>query len=254
MKVVGRVHVDYWGFPESSAAVNAIETGDPTRSPQDRLGFRRIRFGVRGNVNPNMEYRIEMEFAGANNSEFRDVWLGFHDLDVLQTVLIGNQKRPYGLDHLNSSRYNVFIERLWRSVKYEEVCRLIYEAMRGVRVEEFGCVRHGTIAFLGASPDGICDETNAEQRLIGASVGRSNKEGVYTLAYPGGHDGAVVGTHTVRVNKTDVKGLETLSKKYHRQSQMKHEVKAGSNTIDLPLRSKPAGTAAGKRTADPPTP
>jgi len=100
----------------------------------------------------------------------------------------------------------------------------------------------------------VTDETNAEQRLIGASVGRSNKEGVYTLAYPGGHDGAVVGTHTVRVNKTDVKGLETLSKKYHRQSQMKHEVKAGSNTIDLPLRSKPAGTAAGKRTADPPTP
>ena len=119
----------------------------------------------------------------------------------------------------------------------------------------------GTITLDGKSlPDAlvlfepVTDETNAEQRLIGASVGRSNKEGVYTLAYPGGHDGAVVGTHTVRVNKTDVKGLETLSKKYHRQSQMKHEVKAGSNTIDLPLRSKPAGTAAGKRTADPPTP
>ena len=119
----------------------------------------------------------------------------------------------------------------------------------------------GTITLDGKSlPDAlvlfepVTDETNAEQRLIGASVGRSNKEGVYTLAYPGGHDGAVVGTHTVRVNKTDVKGLETLSKKYHRQSQMKHEVKAGSNTIDLPLRSEPTAAAGGKRAADPPSP
>ena len=132
MKVVGRVHVDYWGYPESSAAVNAIETGDPTRSPQDRLGFRRVRFGVRGNVNPNMEYRIEMEFAGANNTEFRDVWLGFHDLDVLQTVLIGNQKRPYGLDHLNSSRYNVFIERPFVIESFNQDARRLGIASYGV--------------------------------------------------------------------------------------------------------------------------
>ncbi len=99
----------------------------------------------------------------------------------------------------------------------------------------------------------VIDETIAEQRQIGASVGRSNQQGVYTLAYPGGHDGAVMGAHTVRINKTDVKGLETLAKKYHLRSQLKHEVKAGSNTIDLPLRSEPAGAAKGKRTADPPT-
>ena len=30
---------------------------------------------------------------------------------MVQTLVVGNQKRPYGLDHLNSSRYNVFIER-----------------------------------------------------------------------------------------------------------------------------------------------
>ena len=70
-----------------------------------------MRFGVRGTVKDNMEYRIEMEFAGGNASEFRDAWLGFNELPVLQTLLIGNQKRPYGLDHLNSSRYNVFLER-----------------------------------------------------------------------------------------------------------------------------------------------
>ena len=99
MKVVGRVHVDYWGFPQSEPGIDALEGGPD--GPQDRLNFRRMRFGVRGNLPANMEYRIEMEFAGGNNSEFRDAWLGWNDLPILQKLLIGNQKRPYGLDHLN---------------------------------------------------------------------------------------------------------------------------------------------------------
>lgn len=111
MKVAGRVHIDAWGYPGDSPGVNVFEYGDPRFTPQNRLGFRRMRFGVRGEVEEQMNYRIEMEFASGNDVEFRDVWIGFEDLPVLQTLLIGNQKRPYGLDHLNSSRYNVFIER-----------------------------------------------------------------------------------------------------------------------------------------------
>jgi phosphate-selective porin OprO/OprP len=111
MKVSGRIHLDYWAFPESDPGINDLEFGNPAIPPQARLGFRRLRFGVAGNVGDTMEYKIEMEFAGGNNSEFRDAYFGFNELPVLQTVLMGNQKRPYGLDHLNSSRYNVFIER-----------------------------------------------------------------------------------------------------------------------------------------------
>lgn len=111
MKIVGRVHLDHWAFPDESPGVNAFERLDSTQGPQDRVLFRRMRFGVRGDVWENMEYRIEMEFGGGDDSQFRDAWLGFQHLPFLQTVRIGNQKRPYGLDHLNSSRYNVFIER-----------------------------------------------------------------------------------------------------------------------------------------------
>lgn len=111
MKVNGRVHADLWSFPDSSPGVNGFESGDPNISPQDRLGFRRMRFGVRGDLPYNMIYRIEMEFAGGNDTEFRNAYLGWTELPILQEVRIGNQKRPYGLDHLNSSRYNVFIER-----------------------------------------------------------------------------------------------------------------------------------------------
>ena len=109
MKVAGRIHTDYWAFPSTDPGIDQIEGGPD--GPQDRLGFRRIRFGVRGGLPANMEYRIEMEFAGGNAVEFRDVWIGWNDLPLLRKLLVGNQKRPYGLDHLNSSRYNVFVER-----------------------------------------------------------------------------------------------------------------------------------------------
>ena len=74
--------------------------------------YRRIRFGFRGTVPPaNMSYRIEIEFSGQDGSQFRDAWIGWDDLVLLDTVRVGNQKRPYGLDHLNSSNFNVFLER-----------------------------------------------------------------------------------------------------------------------------------------------
>jgi len=99
----------------------------------------------------------------------------------------------------------------------------------------------------------VTDEKVEQQRRLGGSVGRSDDEGVYNLTYPGGHDGAVLGMHTVRVNKTDKQGLEVLAKKYHLQSRMKHEVKAGSNTIDLDLRSE-ATAAPVNPLANPPSP
>ena len=37
--------------------------------------------------------------------------MGFDDRPLLGTLLFGNQKRPYGLDHLNSSNFNVMLER-----------------------------------------------------------------------------------------------------------------------------------------------
>ena len=107
MTVSGRIHGDYWSFPGSDSAAAGLEGGNP----QDRFVWRRVRFGVKGNIRDNMEYKIEMEFADPNNTEYRDLYVGWKDLPVLQTVLVGNQKRPYGLDHINSSRYNVFMER-----------------------------------------------------------------------------------------------------------------------------------------------
>ncbi len=111
-QVNGRIHIDHWSFPESSPGVNVMENGNPDIDPQDRLLYRRLRIGVGGQVPPlNMSYRIEIEFSGQDGSRFRDAWIGWDDLPLLNTVRVGNQKRPYGWDQLNSSNFMVFLER-----------------------------------------------------------------------------------------------------------------------------------------------
>lgn len=110
--VNGRIHIDQWGFPVNSPGTNEIESGNPLLGPIDRLVYRRIRMGVGGTVPPgNMSYRVEIEYSGEEGSQFRDAWIGWDDLVCLGTLRLGNQKRPYGLDHMNSSNFNLFMER-----------------------------------------------------------------------------------------------------------------------------------------------
>ena len=47
--------------------------------------------------------------------------------------------------------------RHW-GVKYEPVSIAYYESKYGTHIAEFGCLRHPTIPFIGASPDGINDD------------------------------------------------------------------------------------------------
>jgi len=143
MKISGRVHIDNWAFPGDSIGINILENNNPTISPQDRLGFRRLRFGVGGKLWQTMVYKIEMEFAAGNRSEFRDAYLGWNDLPVLRTLLIGNQKRPYGLDHINSSRYNVFMERPFVIEAINQDARRLGIASYGYSEDEFWNWRYG---------------------------------------------------------------------------------------------------------------
>ena len=141
MKISGRIHIDAWGFPSNGPQIDLLEGGP--NGPQARLGFRRMRLGVGGDLPSNMLYKLEMEFAGGNASEFRDVYLGWKDLPLFQTLLVGNQKRPYGLDHLNSSRYNVFIERPFVIESFNQDARRLGIASYGVSDNERWNWRYG---------------------------------------------------------------------------------------------------------------
>jgi phosphate-selective porin OprO and OprP len=111
MKINGRLHLDYWAFPYTDAGANAFETGDATDSVDDRFLLRRVRLEISGTIPDNMVYRMQVDFNTPNDPQIKDVYLGWEELPLLQTVLVGNQKRPYGLDSINSTRFNIFMER-----------------------------------------------------------------------------------------------------------------------------------------------
>jgi phosphate-selective porin OprO/OprP len=108
--VFGRVMIDYWGFPSDSPLVNWVGGNNPN-NPHSFIGFRRLRLGAKGQVSETMEYKLQMEFAQPDAIIFKDAYLGWLNLPWNDKILIGNQKRPYGLAHLDSSRYMVFMER-----------------------------------------------------------------------------------------------------------------------------------------------
>jgi phosphate-selective porin OprO/OprP len=110
-KWTGRIHTDYWAFPHTSPGANAFETGDHDDSVRDRFLFRRARIGIQGDIPDNMLYKLEVDFNTPSAVQLKDLYIGWREIPWLQTVQVGSQKRPYGLDHLNSSRYNIFMER-----------------------------------------------------------------------------------------------------------------------------------------------
>lgn len=125
MTLNGRIQLDVWTYPDTSPGVNGFETGDNEVAPADRVGFRRVRFGAYGDIYETMQYRIDVDLADAERVQPRDVFIGFKELPVLQTVLIGNQKRPYCLDQWNSSNFNVFMERPYMDEMFNPATRRV---------------------------------------------------------------------------------------------------------------------------------
>jgi phosphate-selective porin OprO and OprP len=121
-KIGGRIHADFWDFINDDGGVGFLENPvagdgsdtDPLNDgsdPDDRFAFRRIRLEMGGDIKESMLWRTQIDFNKPGTGEMKDIYIGFKNLPNNQLLLIGNQKRPLGLDHLNSSRYNVFTER-----------------------------------------------------------------------------------------------------------------------------------------------
>ncbi len=135
-KFFGRIHLDSWTFHKDSPGIGFFENRDPTAAtfgndPQDRVNFRRIRIGMKGDILDTMTYKVQTEFADPNDFEYRDLYIGWKQLPNNQVLLLGNQKRPLGMDHLNSSRYNTFLERPAVIEAFNEDARRIGLTMYG---------------------------------------------------------------------------------------------------------------------------
>jgi phosphate-selective porin OprO/OprP len=163
----GRVHFDYWGIPNADALPNFLETGDAATAPPDFIGFRRLRFGVAGDVTDTMRYKIEMEWAAPVVTAFKDAYLGWDELPFLQTVLLGNQKRPYGLCTLDSSRYNVFMERPLHVEAFNQDARRFGLQSYGVSDDQRWNWRYGYFVMDDLSRIGFQRSDNYQSEVAG---------------------------------------------------------------------------------------
>jgi hypothetical protein len=80
------------------------------------------------------------------------------------------------------------------------------------------------------------------------SVATTDTAGKYSLTYLDGVPGAIIGQHKVII-RTEIPGedgqppikKEKLPKRYHDNTELTADVKAGSNTVDFPLTSQAGG-------------
>lgn len=154
LNIEGRIHFDHWSFVDDSQGINFFE--NPTRGvdPEDRFFFRRIRLGLDGDVLENMLYCVQVDFNTPELPEMKDVYIGLKELPLFGLVLIGNQKRPLGLDHLNSSRFNIFMERPLVVEAFNEDARRLGIAAYDYSADERWHWRYGMYALENPTHDG----------------------------------------------------------------------------------------------------
>jgi len=118
-------------------------------------------------VTETMLYKLELEFASPSAIAFKDAYIGWKELPVLRTVLLGQQKRPYGLDHLNSSRYNVFMERPFIIEATNADARRIGLQSYGVTEDESWSWRYGVFLMDDLSKPGFQRRDNYQSEIAG---------------------------------------------------------------------------------------
>ncbi len=159
LKINGRIHLDYWNYANTSPGIGFFEHNDATApdfgtDPQDRLFFRRIRLNFEGDLFETMIYRMQIDFNSPDTGEMKDIYIGFKELPILGTVRIGNHKRPLGLDHLNSSRFNVFIERPLVVEAFNEDARRVGISAANYSQDQSYFWQYGVYALENAVLDG----------------------------------------------------------------------------------------------------
>jgi phosphate-selective porin OprO/OprP len=134
IKVGGRTQVDASAF---SAAPNTNQPpyqGGLDPGLADTVNFRRARLRIEGRMYEMYDWACEYDFVNqinVNNETYpterdsgpltavTDLWLQVREIPILGTIRVGNQKDPYGYEHLTSSRWLNFMERSYAQDAFE---------------------------------------------------------------------------------------------------------------------------------------
>lgn len=108
LKVGGRVMIDhYWADYDSDLSDYLSVESDDRR----QVEVRRARMYMSGTIWGNTFYKLQVDFAGDGDVTFKDVYLGVKGIPVIGNFRVGNQKEPFSLEEVTSSKYITFLER-----------------------------------------------------------------------------------------------------------------------------------------------
>ena len=90
---------------------------------------------------------------------------------------------------------------------------------------------------LDGNPVADADVMFQPEEKRSPSVGRTDKDGRYVIAYKRGVEGALVGKHTVRImTVTEItQAPQLVPARYNTETELHKEVKSGENKIDFEL-------------------
>ena len=178
----GRVQLDASGFTAGPGPSLPPVAGGLNPRLAGAANFRRARLRAGGRLYHVCDWASEFDFANQMtdyNVSFptlagpgvlpamKDMWLQIRDLPVLGTLRIGNQKDPYGLEHVGDSRWLTFMERSFNQDAFEGPFNDGY--LPGLQL--FDHARGGRLAwYLGefkntANPFGFANSSGGSQTV-----------------------------------------------------------------------------------------
>ncbi len=134
VKVGGRVQVDSTAFTAGPGPALAPGSGGLDPPLTGAVNFRRGRIRIEGRMYEVYDWAAEYDFVNQLNAinevyptlgglgsttAVTDLWLQMRELPWLGIVRIGNQKDPFGYEHLVTSRWMNFMERSFSDDAFE---------------------------------------------------------------------------------------------------------------------------------------
>jgi phosphate-selective porin OprO/OprP len=134
VKIGGRTQVDSVAFSAGDGPSKLPGQGGLDPDLADTVDLRRARFRMEGRMYEVYDWACEYDFVNqinVNNERYpterdsgpltavTDLWLQVREMPVLGIVRVGNQKDPFGYEHLTSSRWLNFMERSFNQDAFE---------------------------------------------------------------------------------------------------------------------------------------
>ena len=134
VKIGGRTQVDAVAFSAGAGPEQSAGRGGLSPELADTVDLRRARFRIEGRMYEVYDWACEYDFVNQLNvnastipnerdagplTAVTDLWMQIRELPILGTVRVGNQKDPYGFEHLTSSRWLNFMERSFNQDAFE---------------------------------------------------------------------------------------------------------------------------------------